>query len=240
VSIPTSFDCDGAGVCFGYNAHYLTEDDLDKGLVLDVVAAKILTERGFDVGFKEIKGKIEPRAELFKDGNRVKIWETKGIYEINFSADAKTESEYVEFNDWTGNYYDGEEKRYPSAYSYENKKGQRFFVLAVDGKECGESVYRSYDKARQLTNAFEFVGKEPLPVKCFNNPDLYILLKEDDEKLCVGLWNLHVDYVENASIDLSNEYKKVEIFNGKGNVVENQLKIERIDAFGFVGAILFK
>lgn len=239
-SIPTSFDCDGVGVCFGYNAYYLTEESMNNGLVLDVVAAKILTERGFEVGLKEIKGKIEPRAELFASGRRVKIWDTKGVYEINFSEYAKTESEYLEFNDWTGEYYEGEEKRYPAAYSYENSKGQRFFVLAVDAKECGESIYRSYDKAKQLTNAFEFVGREVLPVKCFGNPDLYVLLKEDDNELCVGLWNLHADYVENASIILSNSYKKVELFNGSGKLNGKILNVDRIDAFGFVGVTLWK
>ena len=242
MSIPTRFDSaeDVAGICFGYNAYYLPEAVLDRGLVLDVVAAKILNERGVDVGLKEIKDQIEPRVELFANGRRVKVWEVNGVYEILPADGAKVESEYVEFNDWTGKYYAGEEKRYPAAYSYENAKGQRFFVIAVDGKECGESVYRSYDKAKQFASAFEFVGRRSLPVKCFDNPDLYILLKEDEEKLYIGLWNLHADYVENAKIELSQRFKEAKIFSGTGTLDDNIVEIDKIESYSFVGIILIK
>lgn len=242
MSIPTIFDSkdDSAGICFGYNAYYLPEEALNCGLVLDVAAAKILIRRGVDVGLKTINDRIEPRAECFASGRRVKVWDINGIYEIVPVDGAKVESEYLVFNDWTGEYYAGEVKHYPAAYSYENAKGQRFFVLAVDGKECGESVYRSYDKAKQFASAFEFVGRKPLSVKCFGNPDLYILLKEDNDKLYVGLWNLHADSVENARIELSREYIKAEIFNGKGNLEKRTVKLEKIDAFGFVGITLYK
>ena len=163
-----------------------------------------------------------------------------GVYEIVPKENAKVKSEYLVFNDWVGKYYGGEEKCYPAAYSYENAKGQRFFVVAVDGKECGESIYRSYDKSKQFSDAFEYVSGKELPVKCFGNPDLYILLKEDADKLYVGLWNLHADSVENAKIELSQKYIKAEIFNGKGNLEKRTVKLEKIDAFGFVGITLYK
>ena len=50
------------GACFGENARYLPESALDNGMILDLNAAKILSERGFDVGLEEILGKHKPSA----------------------------------------------------------------------------------------------------------------------------------------------------------------------------------
>ena len=76
--------------------------------------------------------------------------------------------------------------KYPAAYLYENSKGQRFCVLAMDVKRSvGDVVslkegFRSYAKSKQLAQALEWVGKKELPIKLSgNHPDVYLMCKEE-------------------------------------------------------------
>ena len=65
-SLPTTYGkTDGAALVFGTNAQLVTDEDLNQGLILDVKAAKILSEKGIDVGFLKIESAPKPAGECF-------------------------------------------------------------------------------------------------------------------------------------------------------------------------------
>ena len=54
-SIPRTYEEDSVKVVFGENGKYIPEEALSDGLILDIVAARLLQQRGIDVGIEEIE-----------------------------------------------------------------------------------------------------------------------------------------------------------------------------------------
>lgn len=50
---------------FKTGAQFVTDEDLKQGLILDVKAAKILSDKGIDVGFLKIESAPKPAGEYF-------------------------------------------------------------------------------------------------------------------------------------------------------------------------------
>jgi len=224
------------GVCFGENARLLPESVLDNGLILDLNAAKILSERGIDTGLEAIIGKYTPGQEVFSDGDAVKIWGANGIYAIKVKEGAVVDSKYVSKEDYSLRSFDSTEE-YPSAYFYENAKGQRFFVMVFDSVFCEKTAYRSYAKARQLIRAAEYVGRKSLPAKCTPSPDAYLMCKKDEKSMSVGLWNMNEDKILNHEIETDKEYKNVRFINVSGTVNGNKITLSTVYPYEFAGFI---
>lgn len=225
------------GCCFGENARFLPEEALDNGLILDLNAAKILKERGIDVGLEEIIGKCSPSHEVYPDGNAVKIWGAGGIYAVKPKNGAEVLSKYISKEDYSYSSKD-EAWEYPSAYRYENASGQRFVVLAFDSVFCEKSAYRSYAKARQLQSAVEYIGKKPLPAKVGASPDLYVMCKRDEKSMSIGLWNFFEDKIPDAVIETDKIYKNVRFINASGSTDGNKIKLSVIYPYEFAGIVL--
>ena len=127
----------------------------------------------------------------------------------------------------------------PMSYLYENSCGERFLVINV---EAGNVIYedtinilRQQIRGRQIADNMRWLsGGNYLPAYCYGNPDLYIMVKEKDGKLTVGIWNFFADIVFDPVIELGEVYQGLKVLNGgKGELKGNQVLLSDIPAFGF-------
>ena len=223
--IPTTFKGrDGVGIAFGENARYLPDEALDKGLIIDIRAAKILMEKGVDVGIESVGGNIVNNLVYFPkyDDYVVTSYKNVSAYELSLKKGA----EVVVYGDTNG-------KRNVDAFCYENAKGQRFLVYAFDGAFTRITRYLNYYTQLQLFDAVEWLGKKKMAVKCKGNPDLYLITKENDEALAIGLWNIFADEIEKPVIELGREYSSAEFINCDGELKADRIELSRIEPFGF-------
>lgn len=243
LSIPTTYEGKGiAGVAFGENAKYLTDEQLAGGILTDVKGAIALTERGIDCGLKKVVEKITPIGERFSEYDSARLFSyDKSPYRIEISDKAKVVSEYsIGKFSWYGEL--DEITNDTATYLYENANGQRFCVMAFDAKESIASakslleVYRSYGKSKLLMDALEWLGGKKLPARSEGNPDLYVMAKKDDDgAMAVGLWNLHRDKIRQPKIVLDKEYSSIEFINCTGTLNGNEVTLSTLHAYEFAG-----
>jgi len=247
LSIPTTYEGSGwLGAAFGENTRYLSEEALQKGIITDVVGAMVLTEQGIDVGLRNVVGASNAGIEYF-GGTVTHMLSGQGqkMYEIEVDDKAEVLSHYAPRRA----YYIGELQtmpKTPAAYLYENKDGQRFYVMALDANESIKAVktlregFRSYAKSRQLIRACEWITGAQLPVKCVGNPDLYVMCKEDENTVSVGLWNLSKDKIKKPVIELAEHYREAEFISCEGEMQENTVSLSTLYPYEFCGIVLKK
>ena len=124
--------------------------------------------------------------------------------------------------------------RYPDAFHYENEKGQRFLVYAFDAHFTDENRHLNYCTQRQLCDSVEWVSGSSLPVKRPGHPRLYMLCKQNDSGMAIGLWNIFADEVIRPAITLDREYTHAEFINCNGTLQGNTVTLDEIAPFGFV------
>ena len=199
-SIPTAFEDTGYPVMLlGENARTFPIDELGRGALLDAPAAKILAERGVDVGYVSSKY-TSSYAEYY-------VAEDDAIPNINNGAlvsfEVKDGAEVVT------RFTPSQEI---SSYRYENKDGQRFFVLGYDGylAEEKKNFINNYYRQKHLMDAVEWIAGKPLPCVSYKNPSLYTLTKRgEDGSLSVFLANVHLDDIIRPEFKLDGEYKEI-------------------------------
>lgn len=225
-TIPTVYE--GQGICgavFGENARHLPENAFEKGLILDICAAEILSENGIDTGVSELGEYTESGAyEIFTDNlNRINAMSAK-IRKISLCDTAQV----LSFTEKDG-------ERIPMSYFYENEKGQRFFVLNIISDINNPNVLRHYERNRQYIEAVHRLSGESLPARISGHPALYIQSKEDEASLSVGLWNFFPDPVFSPEIELSASYSGITFINCSGILQGNKVTLTDIPAFSFCG-----
>ena len=223
-SLPICYEGDGLAFIFGENARYVNKKDLKNGAVLDIKAAKILTEGGTDVGLKNFERTDMPIASEYYINERetVAFSNNEVFYNIEIDDNAelltklKSGKEYIN-----------------GCYRYQNSNGERFMVMPVDLSRA--AVTPSYSRQRLIEKEAEWLsGKKPAVV-CTGHPYLYILAKEDKNSLTVGLWNFFADEIEGAEVKFGKAYSKAEWIKGNGKLDSDKLTAEKIPPFGFVG-----
>lgn len=241
-SMPTSFDRDGINVLFGENARVIPRNELKNGSVIDITAAKILTERGIDVGilntdnmtYDGVHGSFSCVYEydVQKDKNTVMRGDVD-IYDLQISSKARILS-----------YFKIGERFVTGAYEYENSDGERFLVYPFDADQARNqrNWFNSYWRREQLIGSLEFLGRKPFEVyDTGKNPMLYILAKKNDGALAVGLWNIFEDKIPQARIHIEGEYNNIRFINCSGHMENNEVIIDSvIYPFEFAGFELKK
>lgn len=229
-AIPTTYYGDGiCGIAFGENSRHLPDDAFSKGLILDACAARILTEKGIDVGIREVLGEeVIKEEEYYIDENEYAsvVYDTD-VYRMKLSENATVKSEFVI----------GKE-RIPASYTYENANGQRFFVYTADAHYNQETLWRNHVRGIQLKKAVKWLSGKDLPAVCHKNPDLYMMCKEKDGEMAVGLWNFCIDSILAPEVTLSENYKKIKFINCKGKMEGNKVYLSEIAPFSFAGLVL--
>ena len=236
ISIPTIYEGTGeAGLVFGENVRHLPESAYEKPLILDLKAAKILKNMGVDTGVEAFGAMLVPEQEIFDDGEHIHLApSTRCASDITLNASAKVLSRFTVSETNTAIIEKAENGEYtiPAAFTYKNDKGQNFLVLNFVADESAEKIRRQYRRARQIHEFVEACG-EKLPVKTFDNPDLYIICKKDEKSMAVGFWDCFEDYCRNTEIILDEEYKSAEFIGCSGKLYGNKIIIDKINAFEF-------
>jgi len=230
LSIPTVYEGEGvSGIAFGENAKYIPESALDNGLILDVRAAQILVEKGIDVGVEKFGEDISSvlskssAEEYFPEYNEyVPATLTSGVYNCTLSENATVQS-----------YFINEEEKFPASYIYENKDGQKFFVFLFEGYFAHERLSRQYTRQRQLAENIEWLSEKKLPAVILKHPDLYVMCKEKDGVLSVGLWNFHADKIGKPVVKLDKKYHSIRFANCEGELSGDTVTLSKLGAYEY-------
>lgn len=232
-SVPTVFS--GGGICgavFDENARNLPLSALDRGAILDISAARILTERGVDCGVESFGGGTIVQYEYFPDGDRIAI---EGIVAGTFSDDVKLRDGAVVLS-----YDEKDGKRIPITFRYENAAGQRFFVLNVYPGKSVDIVMRHGKRGLQYAEAVKWLSGRDLPFFIPDCPALYVQCRRDGGRLIAGMWNFFPDPAMDPVARLDGEYSSAEFFNCTGRLEKDRLVLCDLPPFSFSAVILKK
>jgi len=232
-AIPIAYDDDTCpAIVFGLDGKGVDRKLLRNGAILDAVAARHLSAEGIDVGLQEMKKIGEISREVYPAENETV--QTEGNrYAMTIRDEAQVLSTLVTPDGCV-----------PGAYLYENAAGERYLVYAFDACESqnARGAFRNYCRQRQLIDALSWVARRPLDAVCPGHPDLYMMVKKDENSLAIGLWNFFADAVESPRLFLADDYADVEIINGNGagyTLADRQLTLhDNMMPYGFVGVLL--
>ncbi|MBQ9880859.1 MAG: hypothetical protein IJM45_10555 [Clostridia bacterium] len=228
--IPTVYKGAGcAGIAFGENAKYLPKEAFLKPLVLDITAARLLTEKGHDVGVTDFGGAIKPKYQHYlKQDEYVPAYdlgsEAPFCRGVTLRPECEILAEYV-----------CDEGAYPAVFGYKN-----FIVLTASATprselssadaafRLPETVWRNYCLPRILKDRIP-----DLPVSAVGHPDLYIQAKRGQNKLAVGIWNCHADAIDGLELTVHGEYREVCGVRCGAVKTENGITVDRIPAFSY-------
>jgi hypothetical protein len=233
--IPTVYDGEGhVSVAFGPNAASLTAEELQGGVILDVWAARILAERGVDVGIRDFGNKTDVSRELFEDDDIVWYSPFKARC-VTLDPACEVDSRFLLDCD----FQDIGHENIPAAFFYTNGAGEKFFVFSFDGYFNGQGMNRSYPRARQLRRAIERLSGRRLPAFADGNPDLYLMVKDGDAgERAVGLWNCFDDEVISPTVELDRPYSKIEFIGCRGRLEGTRVILDDIPAWKFAGFVV--
>jgi hypothetical protein len=229
-AIPTAYaGRQAVGIAFGANAGFLDDEALSGGLILDATAARILSDRGVDVGLVHAAPAAQPDREVFPArGDRNALWNGGGDYfALRLRAGAVVQS-----------CFRSDESEFPAAYTYENAAGGRFLVYAFDGYSVRQDsdAFRSYGRGRQLDDALAWLGRGPMPAVCSGHPGLYMICKQGDGAMAIALCNIFEDAVFAPEIRLGREHGKARFIGCEGRLEGGRLVLSTdIGPFGFAG-----
>lgn len=200
-------------------------ENLKYGAVLDVVAAKILKERGVDTGLISSSLFGFSGERFISDDSVFRTGIT--LHSMECKPEVKVLSRLLP-NDSIG------------SYLYENKDGKRFYVLAADVYGChfrdNEFVeyYSNYYRQKQLQDALNWIGRKPLPATCERNPLLYIVATKNETKdaMSVALLNIFPDEILELSVNLDQSYSNIRFVNCNGKLIGDKVIISRVEPYG--------
>ena len=223
-TIPTAHTETGyPALILGENARGADRECLRYGAILDITAARILSEAGIDTGLDAILGDITPVGEEYLAAADTEPDVDSGAHKrISVRPEARVESVFLP-------------ERTPASYTYENSEGEKFLVLATDSYfgRMNRNYTSSYHRQAQLVEFITACGK-PLPALCERNPNLYMLASEGaDGSLAVLLINSHPDEVISPRVKLGREYSSVRMVGCEGELCGDELALADIMPFGF-------
>ena len=223
-SIPTVYSGnEHSGVAFGEDAKILTSEDLNAGVILDFAAAKILSEKGIDTGiFGEDTLVQMGDIEYFSDGEKIGHLSSITLHKCRLNENVIADSYSL---------VDGE--KIPVCYRYQNADGQKFVIYSFDGYFADEEIFRNYKRQKQLIDSVEWLSSRKIPVICTGNPDLYILAKQNGEKLSAGLWNFSPDRIFSPCVEFGGKIKSIRTYGANGEFNENEVILSDIEPYGF-------
>ena len=240
-TIPTVYE--GAGVCgivFDENARHIPLDALKGGMIIDAIAAKILTDRGVDVGITRFGGLLQNSSskhlpasveEHFLHNNNHILSLGSQFFDIEINKNAKVLSDTM-----CG--------KLPVSYIYENADGMRFLVLNINtrivSKEQNSNLLYHYERARQYASVIPWLSGKKLPAFVYGCPSMYMQCKEDENSLSVGLWNFFEDTAFAPEVVLDQNYSKIEFIQGGGTLLGDKVVLNDIIPYGFTGFVLKK
>ena len=221
------------GMCravFGEEARHISLSEIEKGGIIDAIAAQILSDRGVDVGLENCVEFVNSRVSYLTNeecNERAYVNLPLIRYaDIKTSADVRTVC-----NACLGN----EVKRL--AYVYENPEGARFLVYCFDSmalpKDSG--IYRGYLQQKIIREGVEWISGKKLPAFIEGCPDTYLMCKGKDGRMAVAIFNMYADTIEVPVIKLDSEYSSIRFLNCSGSLDRDRVILNTpIHAYTFV------
>lgn len=228
-ALPTVYQGKGlCGMVIGENAKHVDLSVCDTGLILDAKAALILKDRGVDVGIESAQPMVGGLVrETFEKYQPVGMHNASAGMDLVLKEGAQVQSRFTNIP-----------KECPASYTYENAAGQRFLVFAftVEEQKQNSSLLWSYSRGEQIADAVSWLGGRALPAVCRKQPYLYALTKEDGKKVAVGYWNMNLDEIVDAKVELGEGAKNIRFLGCEGDVIdEKTVRIRYIKPYGFAG-----
>lgn len=204
-SVCTTYSGGGTGIVFGESAKYLTEKELNAGLILDMKAALILEKSGVDTGLLKAEKISSPNAEIFGD-----------VKEYFSEPDGEFCEAYLKDGAEILSFYESGGKKIPACWKYENKSCQRFAVYAFSGESLrggitgGEPIAAfSPSRQTQLYEIYKFLSGKPLPAfaKGYYGLNIQCLVSSDQSEMTLVMCNMSRDGYYSPEIMLDGEYE---------------------------------
>lgn len=240
-SVPTVYRGTGwCGIAFGENARHLPPDALDHGLILDVRAARILTEQGVDVGLTAVGGRFKAeRIRYPAEGEEtVSGYGSRSVYDVTLRPGAEILAVSTrrtvagDETGWDGTAVGADETEYPDVIHYVNQKGQKFLVLAFDADFTDALRWRTYAMQRLLLTQIGWLFGRTLPVSCPGHPDLYLQYRTGGGAAVLGLWNQFPDDIPAPTVLLDRPYRRVVCYGCTGTLSGAALTLSDLAPYG--------
>lgn len=164
---------------------------------------------------------ISPNFEYFIRENEYIRAEAQSVYPFELNANACVESVFI---------YD-EDKKIPTAYTYENASGERYLVLLSDSYDMQSNFYRNYTRQQQIYRAVEWMMRKRFPAVCMGNPDLYTLCSEGAGKYVILLCNHSPDYIETPVLQCASNVKEIKVLGGDGKIGGDKILLSELKAY---------
>ena len=238
-SVPTCYGkMDAVSLAFGENVVRLSDKQLQNGVITDAVGAKMLTEKGIDVGIESLE-KVLRRPTIMQDSYEYSVrtrtlvsatLEREGVfYDMKLKEGAQIDSWFVDPPagfDLSAPDFLEKTKKLIACYYYENADRQKFLVYSFVPNSVyvttgwGNGVFKSYLRQEQLAHFYEKMQGESLPAMCYKNPGVYLLAKKsvDGNEMDVLLVNMSEDSVLEPKICLNKVYHTVDIYGTGGTL----------------------
>ena len=226
-SLPVRYDAgEDAAIIFGDAAECASEEQFKNGVILDAAAARILVRRGFDVGVESVGEVLSPNAEGFPEESHAPIFGGRFL-----RLNAKPAAEVLSV------LRGGEAEGAPCCCRYEIAKGQRFLVYAFVARSSlqkmdGNGVMRSLGRAAQIRSQLAWLSGRAMDAICDGAPDLYMLVKKDENSLSVGLWNFGVDTVFEPRVHLGEDWATLTAGEGSAVLEGRTVRVGGLIPFG--------
>lgn len=228
-SLPSTYEEGFVNILFGEHARYITEDELKNGSIVDITAAKILMERGIDVGISGFlnereysqKGFADLPQEYFIDEDvYIRLWGGVHPCRVALKSNARPLTEYVY----------GHTARQVGDFEYENANGMKFRVFTFDAEEARRSRdwLSTYAKRRSVVKSVKRLGRAIDISTLGNYSELYIITKEKGSSLRVGTWNLFADRIDNMRLKVDRAFKDVRFVNCKGHIEGDTVVLDTV------------
>jgi len=221
--IPTCYESSEYPVMVcGESARHIPLEMLENGALLDIVAAKIISERGIDTGFVKSEEKNFSGELYINEEDTIRGFATCRKHKTVCRENAEVLSVFLPDES-------------PAVYKYENKDGIRFMVFSCDFHFSPNDAdyFNNYYRRNQVAEGVEWVGRKKLPAALENHPNLYMMTAKNENAMSVLIINAFMDEIENPVITLDKEYKNIRFVNCSGKLKENKIYLSEIPPYGF-------
>lgn len=227
-AIPTCYEASQYPVAvIGENAKYISLERMGNGVILDITAAKILSERGIDVGLLSAEEKTDCTHEYYINNDEMFLLEGLKTYKVVCNERARILTTFLPYKS-------------PGVYAYENDEGIRFLVYACDLQwdkplfsDNNSTYFNNYHHQAQLIQEIEWCCKKKLPVVCKKHPNLYVIASRGEKSMSVFMANIFMDEILNPEIVFDKEYSNVRFINCSGELKKDKILLNDIPAYGF-------
>ncbi len=225
-SVPVTYtNKDGVKAIFAEVGETFERRELRGEAILDAHAAECLSNRGIDVGFAD-ETSVNDIADMLYYPKRNAVSSVRGALPI-IKRKLKSTARVLLYATF-------DEEKQPLIYTYENKEGEKFLVTLIDTRKIARDAGKDPYIQDALFDGIAEISEKPLSAVCKRNPELYVITKEKDEKIAVGLWNISHDKLFNKEIVLPGEIESVKFIGGEGNFTGNKVNIKSLPAFSMM------